>query len=124
LTDEGSRCPAHLAEARRADEERRPRSERRYGETFERNREILLKPKPLCACGCGRIADTADHWPVSRRDLIAQGVPDPDALHRLRPLYHVCHARKSGGERRGAGAAPASQSERRRTYRVGSPGLR
>ena len=132
LVEGGPSCPAHVAEARRRDEERRPRSERRYGPEFERNRAALLADRPLCACGCGRLADTADHWPVTRRELLAQGVADPDARHRLRPLFHACHNRESaqlprprddegwGGTIRPSPPSPLGSAAR---GAYGSPGL-
>jgi 5-methylcytosine-specific restriction enzyme A len=51
--------------------------------------EYLLQ-HPRCVL-CGRIADLPDHYPVSRRRLVALGVPDPDADQYLRPLCRPCH---------------------------------
>jgi 5-methylcytosine-specific restriction protein A len=106
------------------DEQRRPRSSRRYGPTFERNRKILLSSKPLCACGCGWLADTADHYPLTRRELVARGAPDPDALPRLRPMHHACHAKKSGGERSRVSTGGHLEPDEPPVYRYGSPSLR
>lgn len=106
LTPSG-KCEAHRTEARRANDAKRPRSERRYGRTFETNRLILLARHPYCACGCGKPSNTADHWPETRASLVARGVTDPDALHRLRALNSACHNRETARaprpERRGVG---------------------
>lgn len=41
------------------------------------------------------MATVADHHPTSRRELLTQGVTDPDADHRLRPLCTTCHNRET-----------------------------
>ena len=50
----------------------------------------FLKHHPLCvlceAEGKSVPAKVADHYPTSRRDLLAQGIVYPDAWRRLRPL--------------------------------------
>jgi 5-methylcytosine-specific restriction protein A len=44
---------------------------------------------------CGRPATTADHAPVSRRDLVAAGVTDPDADRFLQSRCTPCHSRRT-----------------------------
>lgn len=80
-------CDIH----RRAVETRRgSRHERGYDTAWERARRRYLVRHPICVL-CGGLANVADHYPVSRRDLVARGVRDPDADHRLRALCAPCH---------------------------------
>jgi 5-methylcytosine-specific restriction protein A len=65
-----------------------------YDARWERNRLAFLVEHPACVL-CGVLASQADHWPRSRRQLVAAGVPDPDAWHRLRPLCNPCHGRET-----------------------------
>lgn len=62
-----------------------------YKGDWPRLRLNYLTRHPHCAL-CHRLADTADHWPRSLKQLLAQGVPNPHADHRLRPLCHTCHS--------------------------------
>lgn len=90
---EGGRCPAHRAEA---EQRRGTARERGYGgRTWTRARRAVLDRDPMCVLGCGRPATVADHWPTSRRDLLAQGVTDPDAPHRMRGICQPCHSRET-----------------------------
>ena len=43
---------------------------------------------------CGQVATVADHYPVERVDLIAQGL-DPNDPQRGRGLCSSCHNRHS-----------------------------
>ncbi|MEU4570849.1 hypothetical protein [Micromonospora sp. NPDC023956] len=90
LTDTG-RCTDHR---RQAEQARGTSSQRGYGSRWARRRADYLRRNPTCALD-GERATVADHWPVSRRDLVAQGVTDPDADHRLRPLCAPCHGRQT-----------------------------
>jgi 5-methylcytosine-specific restriction protein A len=65
----------------------------------------FLTAHPFCA-RCGAVATIADHYPTSRRVLVASGVVDPDADDRLRALCKSCHDRSTarrqpGGWNRG-----------------------
>lgn len=67
----------------------------RYNDTeWKTSRLAYLLEYPVC-CLCGEPSFIPDHHPTSRRDLIAQGVTDPDAWHRLRPLCETCHRRET-----------------------------
>src|SRR5262245_52775334 len=88
LTDAG-RCPSCRTAADRA---RGTAAERGYGSFWRR----VIQPKylaahPICSLG-PEPATVADHYPTSRRDLVAQGVRNPDAWHRLRPLCASHHS--------------------------------
>jgi 5-methylcytosine-specific restriction protein A len=86
------RCP-HCA-ARRARErepgQRTPGDER--DQRTARSSRGFLRRHRVCVL-CGRPSQVSDHWPRTRRELLAAGVRDPDAWHRLRPLCKPCHDR-------------------------------
>lgn len=88
------RCPKCSPESRRAKDRRRgSAASRGYGHHWrERVRKPFLRDHPLCVL-CGALANVPDHWPVTRRALVAAGVTDPDAFHRLRALCDDCHNR-------------------------------
>ena len=70
-----------------------------------RFRRRVLTRDPLCVL-CGAVATVADHWPVSRRDLVAQGL-DPNDPACGRGLCHRCHSKETAAnpEQRGGWAA-------------------
>lgn len=77
--------------AREAERKRGTASSRGYGSYWYR----VIRPKylvahPIC-CLCQGPASVPDHYPLGRRELVARGVRDPDAWHRLRPLCKPCH---------------------------------
>lgn len=57
---------------------------------WRERRLIYLSDHPLCLL-CAAPATVPDHYPLSRRALVAAGVADPDADERLRPLCKSCH---------------------------------
>lgn len=68
-----------------------------------RFRQGVLKANPNCVCEqgdhghgvpCGQPARHADHWPVDRRQLVAQGKDANDPRHG-RGLCHSCHSRET-----------------------------
>jgi len=69
-------------------------AERGYGSPWRRRRLDYLEQHPYCTL-CPRLADIPDHYPISRRQLVAQGDPDPDAGEHLRPLCRRCHDRET-----------------------------
>lgn len=86
------RCTTCLP-ARRADADklRGTSTQRGYGSHWRRTiRPAFLREHPLCVI-CGALAEVPDHWPETRASLIARGVDDPDASHRLRALCKPCH---------------------------------
>lgn len=87
----GGPCATHRREA---DQARGSSSQRGYDSRWARRRADYLRDHPACRL-CPARATVADHHPVSRRDLVAQGVTDPDADHRLRPLCASCHSRET-----------------------------
>lgn len=88
----------------RAEQARGTAAQRGYGSRWARKRRAYLTAHPICLL-CGGIASVADHYPTSRRDLVAQGVADPDADHRLRPLCASCHGRETAQHQPGGWAA-------------------
>jgi 5-methylcytosine-specific restriction enzyme A len=91
-------CPG-LANSGRCDEcrtaqrknyQQRARQHTYYGPAWPARRLDYLTRHPRCVI-CRRAASIPDHHPVSRRQLVAQGVADPDADEHLRPLCRPCH---------------------------------
>ncbi|QXV57344.1 HNH endonuclease [Amycolatopsis sp. TNS106] len=86
-------CPTCRRDQRReTDQARGTAAERGYGRDWQRNRAAYPREHRLCV-QCRQPATVADHYPETRRSLVARGVPDPDAWHRLRPLCKTCHDR-------------------------------
>jgi 5-methylcytosine-specific restriction protein A len=83
-------CSAH-----RRDRGRPNATDRGYGPRWKRNRARYLNANPTCI-DCGGKATVPDHDPVSRRELVARGDPNPDAWHHLKPRCKPCHDRKTG----------------------------
>lgn len=80
---------------RRAEQKRGSAAARGYDARWVRRSAAYLRRHPFCVLrlpGCTLLATEADHYPVDKRTLLAQGVPDPDADHRLRALCHHCHS--------------------------------
>lgn len=73
-------------------------AQRGYDARWQRQRARFLHGKLCILClaeGHHVPATVADHHPKSRRELLALGVPDPDADHLLRPLCARCHNRET-----------------------------
>jgi 5-methylcytosine-specific restriction protein A len=99
----GGKCPEHLADTRRASQ--RFRVERQgdpyAGRGHQRFRRGVLAEDPWCTCDldhrphgvspCSQPSTDADHWPLSKRELIAAGL-DPDDPAHGRGLCHRCHS--------------------------------
>lgn len=68
--------------------------ERGYDHRWRIRALSYLIRHPRCTL-CPRAAVIADHWPRSRRQLVAAGVDDPDADEHLRPLCDPCHRRET-----------------------------
>ncbi len=102
-------CPVHPA--RKREDRRPPASVRGYDYTWKVKRDQFIKDNPICE-DCGRPSVVPDHYPKSRRQLLAEGIADPDLPQYLRPRCWSCHsartAREDGGygngRRKGRGA--------------------
>jgi 5-methylcytosine-specific restriction protein A len=101
----GGKCE----DCRRSTERKRgTATQRGYGgRDWQAVRGVVLERDPQCVCAdeghdhgspCGQPSTVADHHPDERRDLVAAGVPDPDAPHRLRGVCASCHNRKKAAE--------------------------
>jgi 5-methylcytosine-specific restriction enzyme A len=89
----GGLCAFHLAQY---DKRRRPTATQRgYGaEHRERFRAGVLERGPDCVL-CGELATVADHYPLTRRELVDMGA-DPDDPANGRGLCKPCHDRHTG----------------------------
>jgi 5-methylcytosine-specific restriction protein A len=97
LTDTG-RCPEHRAEAERA---RGTARQRGYGRGHEtRFRPAVLARDPVCVLCQQAPSVHADHYPLSRRELVAAGL-DPDDPRHGRGLCGPCHSRHTAQEQPG-----------------------
>ncbi|GHF37143.1 hypothetical protein GCM10010359_44730 [Streptomyces morookaense] len=97
----GGRCAKHQREA---EQQRGTSAANGYGTRWQRTRKAYLYRNRWCLL-CGRTATVADHFPLSRRELVTQGVADPDAFSRLRPLCTRCHNRETAKRQPGGWAA-------------------
>ena len=108
---ERGRCPdcVAAAEARRG-----TAAQRGYGSTHRtRFRRDVLRKDPLCVCAdeahghgpqCLAPSTVADHWPLSRRELVAIGA-DPDDPAHGRGICASCHNRHTAQAQPGGFAA-------------------
>lgn len=95
------RCPKHTSEA---DLARGTPAQRGYDTPGHRRfRRIVLTRDPLCVL-CGTPSKVADHYPLSRRDLVAQGL-NPNDPDRGRGLCATCHNRETAQHQPGGWAA-------------------
>jgi 5-methylcytosine-specific restriction protein A len=99
-------CTVHQRPSmRRAPDLRLSAARRGYGAGWRKKRAAFLAANPACE-DCGHPATDVDHIP-SRRELLAQGVHDPDADQYLHSRCHSDHTRKTnrqeGGGWRGRG---------------------
>ena len=69
---------------------------RGYGRAHQRRFRpgVLAKNNGLCVLCQIAAATVADHWPLSRRELVEAGL-DPDDPQHGRPLCHVCHSKET-----------------------------
>lgn len=95
-------------------------AQRGYDAKWRRRRRSYVRRHPLC-CLCGAPAQVADHYPESRKELIARGVTDPDADRYLRPLCIPCHNKETAKRQPGGFARAAALRKRPRDE--GHPGL-
>lgn len=98
---QGGRCPTCTKQADRA---RGTATQRGYTSTGHRAfREAVLARDPICKVCLTRPSTVADHYPTSRRDLIAQGADPNDARHG-RGLCHTCHSTETAKHQPGGWA--------------------
>lgn len=102
---ERGRCATHQREG---DIARGTATERGYNSRGHRRfRAAVLRRDRLCVLHLERgvpvPATVADHWPLSRRDLEAQGL-DPNDPDRGRGLCKACHDRETARHQPGGWA--------------------
>lgn len=89
----GGRCDEHQ---RAADRARGNFTQRGYGgPAWNRARAACLRRDPVCVVCHVTPANTADHYPLGRDELLAKGVRNPDALEYLRGLCRSCHSKET-----------------------------
>ena len=88
---------------RAADARRGGARQRGYGTAHERWRRQVLARDGLCVL-CGARATDADHYPLSRRELVAAGLDPADPAYG-RALCHSCHSRATAVHQPGGWAA-------------------
>lgn len=104
VTGPVARCPEHDVFVRRVSSRaRRQRDGKLYGKAHEtRFRPGVLRRHPYCQCDqvdhawhpgcpCPQPSNTADHWPIDKRALLAAGLDSNDPQHG-RGLCHRCHS--------------------------------
>lgn len=99
----GGRCAAH---EREATAQRVTPGTSAYGRMWPRVRRAYLYANPWCVL-CGRGASVVDHFPLSRKQLLAQDAANPDAAKHLRPLCTSCHNRETARKQPGGFTAEA-----------------
>lgn len=88
LIDSPGRCTAHT---KAADKARGTSKERGYNTPGHRRfREAVLAREPICVICYAAPSTIADHYPISRRDLIDAGL-DPNDPSRGRGLCKTDH---------------------------------
>jgi len=79
-------------------------AQRGYDARWQRIRRRFLRANPICAL-CPNPSQVPDHYPRSRRELLEQGVTDPDEPQYLRPLCTSCHNKETAKHQPGGWAA-------------------
>jgi 5-methylcytosine-specific restriction protein A len=98
------RCAKH---AQAAEDARGSSTQRGYDARHRRARKNVLRRDRFCQCAtegchpeiagtheCMRVATVADHFPLSRRELVAMGL-DPYDPTRMRGICHTCHSKET-----------------------------
>ncbi|MEV4020184.1 hypothetical protein AB0J35_57880 [Nonomuraea angiospora] len=94
----GGRCSTCAAEA---EEQRGTAAERGYGQAHrDRFRTGVLRKHPTCVLCRARPATVADHYPLSRRQLVAQSL-DPNDPQYGRGLCDTCHGQETASRQPG-----------------------
>lgn len=86
---------------RKADKQRGTSSERGYNSRgHQLFRQAVLAKHPICQICFTRASTDADHYPMSRKELLAAGL-DPNDPSRGRGLCHACHSSSTAREQPG-----------------------
>jgi len=94
----GSRCTVHEKAADRA---RGTASQRGYTSRGHQSfRSAVLTRDPVCVLCHTRLSTVADHYPLSRRELLELGL-DPNDPTRGRGLCAPCHSRETAAHQPG-----------------------
>ena len=101
LVSGASTCAAH---SKQRDMQRGSVGQRGYDTRWKRRRKAYIYKHPWCVL-CAKPATVADHHPLSRKQLLAQGIADPDTDDRLRPLCVRCHSIETAKHQPGGFAA-------------------
>lgn len=96
IGERGSRCARCQIQRRRdSDRARGNAAQRGYDHQWRKGGAEYFAAHPYCVVNgpnCTKIAKVRDHYPKSRRQLVAEGVADPDAWRYLRPVCRPCHS--------------------------------
>jgi 5-methylcytosine-specific restriction protein A len=96
LVPGGGKCGQHK---RAAEAARGSAAQRGYGgKRWRAARRAVLRRDRVCVLCHTAEATVADHHPISRRELVAIGVTDPDAPSRMRGLCASCHGKETARE--------------------------
>jgi 5-methylcytosine-specific restriction protein A len=86
----GGRCAEHQ---RQAEQIRGSATSRGYGNGHSRFRQLVLRRDPVCVIPeCTAPSTVADHYPLSRRDLVLRRMDPNDPKHG-RGLCASCHGK-------------------------------
>lgn len=82
-----------------AEQQRGSATQRGYGKRHRQRFRAAVLERDICctvcrAAGLWVLATVADHWPLSRRELVEQGL-DADDPDRGRGLCHNCHSKET-----------------------------
>lgn len=85
--------------ARSAEQQRGSATARGYGKRHRNHFRKTVLERDICCVLCRQagkweLATVADHWPLSRRELVEQGL-DADDPERGRGLCHNCHSKET-----------------------------
>jgi 5-methylcytosine-specific restriction enzyme A len=94
----GGRCDEHRRQADRIRGTARQRGYSTKGHAVFR--AGVLARDPVCVLCTQALATVADHWPLSRKQLLAQRL-DPNDTARGRGLCASCHNRETAREQPG-----------------------
>lgn len=119
LTPNGGRCSEHRKQATK--QRYKGTSASRYNDPqWTAFRKDYIYRNGYCVL-CGALSVVVDHFPKSRRALIAEGIANPDQDRYVRALCRVCHSKETAKHQPGGFVAetrtesPAEREWRRWT---------